>query len=272
MAASNSSVGALVNCMLFTLILGSFTAAKVFAESSVKSAIPFEEFSIGLHGPRSRLLEEASGGINVGDRAATAKYQKISKTGKLLGDNATIWSCVYDHSTGLTWEAKTTDRTLHNRDIEFRWGGLNGSHNRPGVYLGRNKRRAELDEIELPKSLMFGDWDYLINASNDEKLCGYDDWRVPDLYESFSLVRCSTQSRDLDLGCSAQPADDLVIGLQFFPNTLAEIYWSSSLTATSGAQNHAWAIHFSNGSDLKQYRGLYKLVRLVRGSKNLDAR
>ena len=267
MAASKGAYGTMTYFIFMAFCIGSALVTEVNGGTLTTSEKTYDEFSAGLYGPRTRVLEGESGKIDAGDKLAKTTYQKISKSGKLLADNAIKWGCVYDHSTGLTWEVKTTDRTLHNKNLEFRWGGVNTRYKRLGRYLGRNLRDIDFEQVVLPESLMFKDWDYLIDFSNEEKFCGYDDWRVPNLYEIFTLVSCSTRSPDLDSGCGKNSSDAPTLELEFFPNADAGAYWSSSLSAISVANNHAWTIHFSNGSDLPKFRGSYQLVRLVRGVK-----
>ena len=219
------------------------------------------ELQIGVHGPRLRSdnvtpIKEA--------QLPRAKFRKVAKSGKLLSDKASIWSCVYDASTGLTWEVKTQDHTLHDKGFEFRWGGRGTSAFALGKYLGRNQR--EPVTTENASTLRFGDWNHLIELSVRDKFCGYDDWRVPDLGELASIVKCEVGAHDLDLGCTKTASDGPTIDLKYFPNTNTEAYWSSSLSSfNSGARNHAWAVHFTNGSDLPKYGGTYLLLRLVRG-------
>ena len=212
--------------------------------------------------PGPRLREGALARVDTDQREPLAKYKKISKIGEVVDDTAIFWSCVFDELTGLTWEVKTNDSTMHNKNIEVRWGETATSSAFLGRYLGNNVRLE--GSASITAGLSFRDLDALIDASNNEKLCGYDDWRVPSLYESFSLVRCSTGKPDLDMGCNKRPKDGVAIDLQFFPNTIADAFWTSSATPNSSS---AWATHFSDGSDLPLYRGSYRLVRLVRGPK-----
>ena len=257
-----SEVGRLLKCILVILFLSLIPAEgsvfkMVIAESLVHSAIQ----NNSKQGPR--LREEALARVDTDQKQPPAKYKKISKIGEVVDETAISWSCVFDELTGLTWEVKTNDSTMHNKNIEVRWGETATSSPFLGRYLGNNWR-AERSTIDRT-GLSFGDLDFLIDASNTEKLCGYDDWRVPSLYESFSLVRCSTGKPDLDRGCNKKSKDGVAIDLQFFPNSTADAYWTSSRFSKN--PNQAWATHFSDGSDLTYYRGSYLLVRLVRGPK-----
>ena len=46
------------------------------------------------------------------------------------------------------------------------------------------------------------DWNKLVDASNQQRLCGYSEWHVPDLYELTSLVDCSHGRWDIAGGCA----------------------------------------------------------------------
>ena len=135
-----------------------------------------------------------------------------------------------------------------------------------GKYLGRNQR--ETINKEIPPTLLFNDWNLLVDLSIRDEFSGLDDWRIPDLHELSTIVKCRDGvSYNLDVGCDSVAVEVPAIDLEYFPNSLAESYWTTSLAALHPGFNHAWTIHFSNGSDLPKYRGTYLLVRLVSGPK-----
>jgi len=234
-------------------------------ESNIENeVVQSEKLKAGAHGPR--LRSENLSRLDAA-QASQEKFQKVSKNGVLLADSATNWSCVYDHSTKLTWEVKTEDQTLHDKNFEFRWGGGESINSLAlGKYLGRNQR--ETINKEIPPTLLFNDWNLLVDLSIRDEFCGLDDWRIPDLHELSTIVKCRDGvSYNLDVGCDSVAVDVPAIDLEYFPNSLAESYWTTSLAALHPGFNHAWTIHFSNGSDLPKYRGTYLLVRLVSGPK-----
>lgn len=241
--------------LLFWLAAGLY--APIFIEQAGADAA---KVNSSTSGPRLRLDKKVSSDESFPEEK---RYQRISKTGRLLSDHFTDWSCVRDIQTNLFWEKKFLGKTIHNKDIEFRWGGEAGVQGWLGKYVGENIRVSR--EKKVPPEFFFNDWDYLIEQSNKEKLCGFDDWRVPSLYELASLVECESGVADLDLGCNEERRSKPTINQVFFPNSMPDTYWTSSLSSLSETGNHAWTIHFSSGSDVTMYRGSYNLVRLVRG-------
>ena len=147
--------------------------------------------------------------------------------------NGTKWSCVFDNRTGLLWEVKTNDGSVHDKDNKYRWGGKTAQ--------GKNNSNR--------KGKYYDDWDQLVNGTNRQRLCGFSDWRVPAIYELVTITNKKSYNPAID--------DD------YFPNSGSNWYWSSSPNAINS--NEAWFISFSNGSDNTYYRDSKYLVRLVRG-------
>lgn len=149
----------------------------------------------------------------------------------------TKWSCVRDNVTGMWWEVKTGDGSIHDKDNSYRWGGKTALGSGYGTY--------------------YSDWDSLVDGSNTEALCGYSDWRVPTIKELENLV-----SRD-----RINPAIDT----DYFPNTAARGFWSSSPYA--GGSTRAWYVYFAYGySDSAGYGNSHSrfnqnFVRLVRSGE-----
>ncbi|NVK75377.1 MAG: DUF1566 domain-containing protein [Oceanospirillaceae bacterium] len=189
-------------------------------------------------------------------------YSKLSATGKLLPDSARQWSCVKDNKTGLVWEVKTDDGGIHDKNNKYRWGGKGVSQTALGDYQGNNKRKpANWDG----RGKRHDDWNTLVDGSNQHNLCGFNDWRVPDLYELASLVFCSSGQWDLDEGCAGDYRKPAIV-LSYFPNTKSGSYSSSSPHARYryDSSGDAWNVFFSNGSDGYDGRSGYGRVRLVR--------
>ena len=171
------------------------------------------------------------------DGHAGFSFTKLDSSGNPLAASATEWSCVQDNVTGLIWEVKTDDGGIHDKDNIYRWGGVSAigydSANREGTY--------------------YDDWDSLVNGANSTKLCGFDDWRVPDLEELRSIVDYSRTNPSIDV--------------DYFPNTLSlsSRYWSASPDAFGS--NNAWILHFESGFVYNYGRKYNNHVRLVRGGQ-----
>jgi murein DD-endopeptidase MepM/ murein hydrolase activator NlpD len=82
-------------------------------------------------------------------------YTKMDASGNDLPDNATAWPMVRDNVTGLIWENKTDDGTIHDKDNTYNW------------------QNAQ---------------DILIAQLNAANFGGYSDWRLPTLLELSLLV------------------------------------------------------------------------------------
>jgi hypothetical protein len=137
-------------------------------------------------------------------------YRKISQNGQDLPDSASEWLMVRDNVTGLIWEVKTDDGSIHDRDNVYTWCDSNPSTNggAPGTPGDGTDTEDFLDGINLQA---FG---------------GYSDWRLPTPEEIQSIMDYSY----------IDPAIDHF----FFPFLLQGQYWSSSPVA--GDQDGAWLV------------------------------
>ena len=82
-------------------------------------------------------------------------YTKMDASGNDLSDDATSWAMVRDNVTGLIWEVKTDDGSIHDKDDTYTW------QNAQDVFIAQ------------------------LNSNN---FGGYSDWRMPTLKELCYLV------------------------------------------------------------------------------------
>jgi hypothetical protein len=150
-------------------------------------------------------------------------------------------SCVFDKKTLLTWETKTNDGGLQDRNQTYSWYEPNGQVN--GGYPGY-RRQGEC-------KLAFCDTKSYVAEINRQKLCGRSDWRLPQREELRTLV---------DYGI-AYPGP--TIDQRAFPNTVSQFYWSS--TANANDAETAWGIGFSFGYDYAYFKSDHGYIRLVSG-------
>ncbi|MBK7469549.1 MAG: DUF1566 domain-containing protein [Betaproteobacteria bacterium] len=185
----------------------------------------------------------------IGAGARGRDYTKIANSGATLIAGAALgtaqneWACTKDNTTGLTWEVKTdTPATLRYRFHTYTWRDTDGTANGgdPGS-VGTDTCSATLPSGQCNTQAF-------VAAVNAQQLCGHSDWRLPSHRELLTLVY-------LD-GSAPTIAPD------YFPNTLADPFWSS--TTNARFPENAWQVDFLSHYI---YNGKTQAVRvrLVRG-------
>ena len=169
------------------------------------------------------------------DGHAGFSFTKLDSNGYALAASATNWSCVQDNVTGLIWEVKTDDGSERDKDNFYRWGGLSA--------IGRDSSNREFS--------YYDDWNDLVDTANSERLCSFNDWRVPDIEELRSIVDYSGTNPSIDTN--------------YFPNTSSAWYWSAS--PITYFDDYAFRLYFGYGYESYSSRSNYYRVRLVRVSQ-----
>ena len=152
------------------------------------------------------------------------------------------WPCARDNKSGLVWEVKTATPGLHAGVNTYTWyssdektdGGWEGKQN-GGVCAGSRC-----------------DTEAFIKATNAERLCGYDNWRLPSKDDLGSLVDATVR----------MPGPTLPV--EIFPNTQKAAYLSA--TPFRMHKTGIWAWRFDQGADLVVMKDVPAYVRLVRGT------
>jgi hypothetical protein len=119
-------------------------------------------------------------------------YTKLNSFGEELDVSTTDWTMVRDDVTGLIWEAKTDDSTIHSRKEVYTWEEAQDAQNG------------------------------FIAQLNDENFGGFTDWRLPTIKELYTLVHNIKVDPD---------APTPTINTDYFPNTVSLSYWSSTTNA-----------------------------------------
>ncbi|MFM8410378.1 MAG: DUF1566 domain-containing protein, partial [Alphaproteobacteria bacterium] len=153
---------------------------------------------------------------------------------------------VTDRGTGLTWEKKSRDGSLHDVDATFTWGqaaapwALNGS-----VVSGFLRA---LDTVPC--------------------FAGHCDWRLPNLRELQTIVdfgRSSPATPQVFANACAPGCD--VLSCSCTPSTApGDLLWTATSFAASPAD--AWAVGFGTGSPSTAAKTTALRVRAVRGGSS----
>ncbi len=83
------------------------------------------------------------------------KYTKLDSQGNALPDTATSWTMVMDNVTGLMWEMKTDDGSIHDKGKKYTWAQARS------VFIAR---------------------------LNTASFGGFSDWRLPTVEELSFIV------------------------------------------------------------------------------------
>jgi len=163
-------------------------------------------------------------------------YTKLDAGGNDLPDSASSWVMVRDNVTGLIWEVKTDDGSVHDKDNPYTWYDSNPDTN--GGNAGTPGDGTDTEDF--------------IAALNAESFGGYADWRLPTIKELAAVANLGTYN----------PAIDPI----YFPtNTVSSKYWSSTTHASMTGK--AWSIHFGYGNPAYRDKSNAYYVRAVRGGQ-----
>jgi uncharacterized protein DUF1566 len=138
---------------------------------------------------------------------------------------------ITDNQTGLMWEKKSDDGSIHDQDNAYTWNDAFG---------------------------------VFIAGLNTANFAGHNDWRLPNRFELDSLFDLGTQNPAVDAafntGCVASCT---VTGCSCTASTAG--YWSSTTVLPGVTQNYAWVLFFNFGFDNSSIKTDLNLVRAVRG-------
>lgn len=145
---------------------------------------------------------------------ATIRPMSYSEVPAAAGGTYARTECVRDDLTGLVWEGKNA-----------------------------------VEPRSAAAALTYANVAAYVSYVNSIALCGYTNWRVPEIQELQSIVHFGEWN----------PSQDA----EWFPNAAPASYWSStSSTVSNTAQN--WAIDFYDGKYQRISRTSSARVRLVR--------
>ncbi|WP_065204630.1 Lcl C-terminal domain-containing protein [Shewanella woodyi] len=98
---------------------------------------------------------------------------KLSAQGETLPPWQGPWACIHDTLTGLLWENKTNNESIHDGYWSYSWF---------------NEGKGQANSGDCYFEAQRCDTQDLIRRTNEEKLCGTTGWRLPTKAELSSLL------------------------------------------------------------------------------------
>ena len=145
-------------------------------------------------------------------------------------DTTTTPGTVTDRLTGLVWEQKTDDMTVHDKDNSYTWSA-SAANNPDGTAFTS----------------------FLTTLNSGVCFAGKCDWRLPTRLEAETILAGG-------FPCSMSPCIDQTT---FGPTVGPGIYWTSTTDASSS--DRAWAVAVSDGSVIFDDKVFADPARAVRG-------
>ncbi len=169
-------------------------------------------------------------------------YTKLDASGTALEASEAQWAMVRDNVTGLIWEVKTTDGTIHDINNMYTWYDSNPETN--GDNPGTNGDGTDTEDF--------------INTLNSSAFGGHTDWRLPSANELLSIV---------DYG-KCDPALDTV----FFPYAYhssedATSFWTSNTDIKTLPSNTAFSVNLRYGYSITYDKTSALYIRAVRNGQ-----
>ncbi|MBI1816547.1 MAG: DUF1566 domain-containing protein [Deltaproteobacteria bacterium] len=149
---------------------------------------------------------------------------------------------ITDTNTGLMWEKKSDNGSIHDKDNTYTWGMNTSPYTMNGTMVTA----------------------FLAALNGGGGFAGRTDWRIPSIKELQSIVNYEiaypgpTVSPAFSTGCVASCT------VTTCSCTASSGYWSSTTTANS-PPNYAWVVTFGYGDVYSDYKPLPDSVRAVRG-------
>ncbi|MEB2283570.1 MAG: hypothetical protein B6D46_14980 [Polyangiaceae bacterium UTPRO1] len=146
---------------------------------------------------------------------------------------------ITDNVTGLMWEKKSDDDSIHDKDNIYTWG-------------------VELSPYTMDGTIVT---EFLAALNSGGGFAGHTDWRIPNRFELESLLDLENVVPSVDPafntgcmgGCTVTTCSC----------TQSSYYWSS--TTSQSSPDSAWEVDFSAGYMDASGKSNYDYVRAVRG-------
>jgi hypothetical protein len=201
---------------------------------------------------------------------STSGYTKISNSGATLPDTAVLgsgsndWACTKDNKTGLTWEVKTDDGGLRDKDWKYSWYEPDSINN--GGFAGYQNGNGHPEWCSGSNCDSYA----YKNSVNKQTVCGAANWRMPTKDELMKLVLCSDGQYDSYGNCiNSNYVVRPTINSKYFPNT-GYWYWTSS-TITDNSRD-IWYVYFGEGWASNSSKVNEGFIRLVHDDTSISAK
>jgi len=155
---------------------------------------------------------------------------KINEAGDPLKADSAQWSCLRENSTGLIWELKTNNGSLHDQKDSFTWDppGPAGNVRRSGFTADSG---ATCSGYVAGDSTTYCTTQSFLTRVNSQGLCGAQDWRIPTITELNKIISLNR----------AAPA----MYATLFPRGTGKAIWSGS--PVPKYPQFAWHIYVNDG-------------------------
>ena len=135
---------------------------------------------------------------------------------------------ITDVNTGLTWEKKSDDGSIHDKDTKYTWADAFAVH---------------------------------VAGLNTANFAGHNDWRVPNVKELQSIVDYERVSPAVSPAFNTSCSGGCTVTT--CSCTVSNYYWASTTYAL--ARSYAWRVIFSDALASAGYKADDFYVRAVRG-------
>jgi len=152
---------------------------------------------------------------------------------------------ITDTNTGLVWEKKSDDGTIHDKDNTYSWGQGVSPYSMNGTVVTT----------------------FLAVLNTGSGFAGHTDWRLPNRRELESIVNLENVtpavSAEFNTNCGVNSSGNAGCTVTTCSCTVSDYHWSSSTDALSPPS--AWVVYFGDGNIATPSKTNSYYVRAVRG-------